>query len=214
MSIKTIIFDFDGVLVESVNVKGEAFVGLYANESQDIQDQVLAYHNAHGGVTRYDKIRYYETRLLNRELTEERLQIRAQEFSDIVEERVVNSPWVKGAKEFLEKHYQTRPLYVASATPEEELRRIVEKRGMNSYFKAVYGAPEKKATHIRTALAELNLQAKEAVMIGDAMSDHNAAQETGTYFIGRKLAGKAAPFPEGTPIINDLTELEEVIDSL
>ena len=40
MTIKAIIFDFDGVLVESVNVKGDAFVALYENESKEIQKKV------------------------------------------------------------------------------------------------------------------------------------------------------------------------------
>lgn len=214
MNIKTIIFDFDGVLVESVNVKGEAFVGLYANESQDIQEQVLAYHNAHGGVTRHDKIKYYETQLLSKELTEQRLQDRAQEFSNLVEQRVVDSAWVRGAKAFLEGYADHIPLYMASATPEEELLRIVEKRGMSHYFKAIYGAPVKKAVHIQRVLDDLGINPDQAVMIGDAMSDFEAAQAAQTHFIGRKLRDREPPFPQGTMIIDDLTTLEGVIKTL
>ncbi len=214
MNIKTIIFDFDGVLVESVNVKGEAFVGLYANENQDIQDKVLAYHNAHGGVTRHDKIKYYETQILGKSLTEQRLQERAQEFSNLVEQRVIDSPWVNGAKAFLESYADQIPLYMASATPVEELLRIVQQRGMAHYFKGIFGAPVKKAVHIQNILDDLNLKPDQAVMIGDAMSDFEAAQVTHTHFIGRKLEDREPPFPQGTKIIEDLTTLESAIKQL
>ncbi len=212
IELEAIIFDFDGVLAESVNIKGDAFVELYKNESPDIQKQVLAYHEEHGGVTRYDKIRYYETVLCGREINEKRVMEIASDFSDIVEDLVVKSPWVEGAKDFLEKYHSVMPFYVASATPEEELRRIVENRGMNKYFKGIYGAPKKKSEHIFAVMSANNYSAERVLMVGDAMTDYDAAVSAGVHFIGRKLQGQCAPFPDGTAIINDLSELEALIE--
>ncbi len=212
IELEAIVFDFDGVLAESVNIKGDAFVELYKNESLDIQKQVLAYHEEHGGVTRYDKIRHYEDALCNREITEERVMEIASDFSDIVENLVAKSPWVVGAKDFLEKYYASVPFYVASATPEEELKRIVENRNMNKYFKGIYGAPKKKSEHIAAIMSANNYSAERVLMIGDAMTDYDAAINTGVHFIGRKLQGQCAPFPKGTMIINDLSELEALIE--
>ncbi len=212
MEIEAIIFDFDGVLVESVNIKGAAFVELYKNENIDIQAQVLEYHNKHGGVTRYDKIRHYEKTLCGRDVVEDKVMELAGDFSDIVEDCVVKSPWVIGAKDFLEKHYKNVPFYVASATPEDELKRIVKSRNMDGYFKGIYGAPKRKDEHIDNIMAKNNYIAKHVLMIGDAMSDYEAAQKTGTHFIGRKLPAQASPFPDGTLLINDLTELESLIE--
>ena len=59
ISVDAIVFDFDGVLVESVHVKGEAFYQLYEGQGQEIQEKVLAHHLAHGGVSRFDKIKHY-----------------------------------------------------------------------------------------------------------------------------------------------------------
>ena len=213
MTIKAIIFDFDGVLAESVNVKGDAFVALYKEEPQSVQKQVLDYHQKHGGVTRYDKIRYYEETLCNRAVNEQRVEEIAQQFSDIVEEGVIRSPWVDGAQEFLEIHYQAMPFYIASATPEEELIRIVKARNMDYYFKGVYGAPIKKHEHIGKVMEDHNFSPAEIVMIGDAMTDYDAAKVTGTHFIGRRLPNKASPFPDATTLINDLKELEQCLKS-
>lgn len=213
MTIKAIIFDFDGVLAESVNVKGDAFVVLYKEEPQSVQKQVLDYHQKHGGVTRYDKIRYYEETLCNRAVNEQRVEEIAQKFSDIVEEGVIRSPWVDGAQEFLEKHYKAMRFYIASATPEEELIRIVKARNMDHYFNGVYGAPIKKHEHIGKVMEDHNFSPAEIVMIGDAMTDYDAAKVTGTHFIGRRLPNKASPFPDGTTLISDLKELEPCLKS-
>lgn len=211
MTIKAIIFDFDGVLAESVNVKGDAFVALYKDEPQSVQKQVLDYHQKHGGVTRYDKIRYYEKTLCNRAVNEQRVEEIAQKFSDIVEDGVIRSLWVDGAQEFLEKHYKVMPFYIASATPEEELIRIVKARNMAHYFKGVYGAPVKKHEHISNVMENNNLLPYEIVMIGDAMTDYDAAKVTGTHFIGRRLPNAFSPFPKGTKLIHDLKELEQCL---
>ena len=214
MTIKAIIFDFDGVLAESVNVKGDAFIALYKEESQGVQKQVLDYHQKHGGVTRYDKIRYYEETLCDRAVNDERVEEIAQKFSDIVEDGVIRSSWVDGAQEFLEENYKAIPFYIASATPEEELIRIVKARNMDHYFKGVYGAPIKKHEHIARVMEDHNFSPAEIVMIGDAMTDYDAAKVTGSHFIGRRLPNKASPFPEGTKVIDDLGELEQCLKSI
>ncbi len=209
--IDAIIFDFDGVLAESVNIKGDAFVELYRHESMEVQNKVLAYHNENGGVTRYDKIRYYEKTLCNRNVTESRIMEIAGNFSDIVEDLVIKSPWVEGSKDFLDRYYKIIPFYVASATPEDELKRIVKNRNMDHYFKGVYGAPKKKHEHITAIIDQYNYKKQRILMIGDAITDYNAAQKSGTKFIGRNLPNQASPFPAGIIVMNDLRDLEDLI---
>ena len=212
VEIEAIVFDFDGVLAESVHIKGDAFVELYNNENAEIQNKVLAHHNENGGISRYDKIRHYEKVLCNREVTEQRIMEIAQDFSDIVEDLVVKSPWVSGAKDFLDKYYKTIPFYVASATPEIELKRIVKKRNMEHYFKAVYGTPKKKHEHITSIITDNNYKNQHTFMIGDAITDYNSAKESGVQFIGRNLPKQISPFPENTVIMDDLTQLECLIN--
>lgn len=213
MKITTIIFDFDGVLAESVSVKGDAFCELYKSEEQDIQSAVLKYHQENGGVSRYDKIRYYEIELCKRSANDAQVHEIAQKFSEIVEQRVIKSAWVRGAKNFLEQYYKKIPLYIASATPEEELKRIVTSRDMGHYFKGIFGTPTKKHEHINAIIKQENVSASTVVMIGDAITDHEAAQKNQTNFIGRRLGNEGLIFPKGTKMINDLSELETCLKS-
>ena len=57
--IKGIIFDFDGVIAESVHIKSSAFSDLYKSYGEDIVKRVVKHHEANGGMSRYKKIRYY-----------------------------------------------------------------------------------------------------------------------------------------------------------
>ena len=42
--IRSIVFDFDGVLVDSVNIKTEAFARLFDHEGPEVLEKVVAYH--------------------------------------------------------------------------------------------------------------------------------------------------------------------------
>jgi beta-phosphoglucomutase-like phosphatase (HAD superfamily) len=55
--IETIIFDFDGVILESVTVKTEAFRELFSSEP-DCPDEIVEFHKRNGGMSRYDKFRH------------------------------------------------------------------------------------------------------------------------------------------------------------
>lgn len=209
-ALKAVVFDFDGVLVESVDIKGDAFAALYETEGAAVQAQVLAYHAAHGGVTRFDKIRHFETFICGRTASERRVVELADRFGQIVEDRVVAAAAVPGAIEFLERYHRALPLYVASATPQDELLRIVERRGMDKYFKDVFGAPVKKDAHLAAVIAAQGCTADVVLMVGDAMTDYEAARKAGSRFIGRVPPGQALPFPAGTVTIPDLMRLADV----
>jgi HAD superfamily hydrolase (TIGR01549 family) len=214
MDIEAIVFDFDGILAESVDVKGQAFYELYEDAGQDIQNKVLNFHNANGGVSRYDKIRYYEQTLCGRTLSEESVQQRAARFSQIVEQRVIDSDWVEGAKDFLDTHSKSIPFYIASATPENELKRITDRRSMSHYFRGIFGTPKKKSDNLQSVIEDNGHMADRVLMIGDAITDFEAARANGTQFVGRRIKGKENPFPSGTLIIDDLRALSSVLKLL
>ena len=68
-----IFFDFDGVLVESVEIKIHAFRKLYAEHGENVVEKVLAHHMEHGGISRVVKIRHGHLAFLGIDLTDEGL---------------------------------------------------------------------------------------------------------------------------------------------
>ena len=66
MNYKVIIYDYDGVICDSLDVKTKAFKELYSQYGPKIQKLVEKYHLENGGVSRFEKFKYYETKLLKK----------------------------------------------------------------------------------------------------------------------------------------------------
>lgn len=205
---QAIIFDFDGVVVESGKIKTQAFADLYREYGEGIVAQVVQFHTQNGGMSRYRKFRHFQQHFLNRppltEAEEKQLDIR---FSELVIEAVIAADPVPGAIELIRQQAGKIPLFVASGTPDAELKVIVERRGLTPYFTEVRGAPALKKTIIADILSTHALKPESVLMIGDAMADLEGAQANNTAFLGRVHPSDASPFPPGIRTVPDLRGL-------
>ena len=119
--LKGIIFDFDGVISESVNVKAEAFANMYEQFGDEVVKNVVSHHLSHGGISRYEKFRLYHKEFLGIELTKMKTQELADKFSKLVVQKVIDAPYVPGALEFIQNNYKNYDLFISSGTPENEI---------------------------------------------------------------------------------------------
>lgn len=198
MNWQAIIFDFDGVILDSVNVKTETFAEIFRPHGSEVEAEVVSYHLANTGVTRFDKFRHYYTNILNKPITEEMLSELSKQFSDLAVRKVIASPYIEGALETLEELNLLRiPAYVVSGTPDEELRQIVKTKGLSHYFEEVHGSPRPKEEIVRDILERNNYSPSHCLLVGDSMTDYLAAQETGTRFLGIVKNSQLSPFPDG-----------------
>ena len=205
---QAIIFDFDGVVVESGEIKTEAFANLYREHGETVMNAVARYHVLHGGMSRYQKFRYFQETLLERPpLTPEEEQHLDRRFSQLVLEAVIASDPVPGAAELIRREAARIPLFVASGTPEAELNTIVVRRGLASYFTAVRGSPTPKQTLVADILSAHALFPERVLMIGDALIDYQSAHINNVAFLGRVRPGDKNPFPSHVEVIPDLNPL-------
>ena len=187
--IRVCALDFDGVVLESVGVKLEAFHRLFAGHPNT--PEIVGYLDANNGLDRYTKFRHIWTTMLGRAYGPEVEARLDAEFSAMVLEAVLACPFVAGAEDFLRE--AKLPLYVISAMPLRELKIIVEKRGLEARFRGLYGSPGGKTAQLREVIVREKLTPDEIVFIGDSENDRKAATETGVAFIGRRNAEKFAP---------------------
>lgn len=184
-NIKVIIFDYDGVIAESVHVKTEAFAELYMPFGNKVVNSVVKHHEANGGMSRFEKFKIYHKDFLKQDLTESDIDKLSQKFTDLVLQKVIDSPFVRGAFEFISNNYTYYDFFISTATPTEEIESILLSQDIRKYFLEVYGSPEKKDIHISKILQKHNYKNDEVVFIGDTPSDRDAAVKNKIHFIGR-----------------------------
>lgn len=205
---EAVIFDFDGVLVESADVKTEAFAAIYRRYGDEVAKKAIAYHLEHAGISRYVKFRHLHETLLGLSLSDQEVASLGEQFSQLVIDAVIAAPWVPGACEFVEKYCDGLPLFVASGTPDDELKMIVSRCGMGRFFRSTHGVPATKGEIVRAIVKQHGFDPRQVLMIGDATADLEGARSGGTRFLGR-VRGEPNPFPPDVDVIPDLTRLTD-----
>jgi len=206
-----IVFDFDGTLVNSNKIKTLAFGELYKEHGENIVRQIISYNKEHEGVSRFVKFRYWHEDLLGQPYTKEIGKYLSRTYSQLVFDAVVQAPYVEGALEFLKKHYQHIPLFVASGTPEPELREIIKHRSIPHFFQGVYGSPATKIEILKGILVKHKLYPEQVLMVGDALTDLEGAQGVGAEFIGIQSVKSSNIFPSTKILLKYLSELDKCV---
>jgi phosphoglycolate phosphatase-like HAD superfamily hydrolase len=195
--IRAVFFDFDGVILDSVAAKGEAFA----------LDRIVEHHMAHGGMPRREKFRAYMA-LCGLPPDEERVDALCAEFSRIVIEMMPSVPEVPGVRRFVHNLRGRAELFVISAAHAADLEAVTRQRGLRPFFARLLGSEQSKADHMRHLLAEHGWQPRQAVMFGDSPGDLDAAREAGVPFVG--VAGPSPGLARrGVPLIADFTGLAD-----
>jgi HAD superfamily hydrolase (TIGR01549 family) len=171
-------------------------------------EKVVAYHIKNCGISRYEKFRYYQEILLGKHLSCDEEKMLGNAFSKLVMDAVVSAPWVPGAFEFLTTYHKKIALFVASGTPEEEIKEIVERRDMSHFFVSIYGVPVNKRDIISRICVHHDFEKHRVLMVGDTWTDYDSALSKGIRFLGR-VRDEQSPFPPDIPVIKDLRALHK-----
>jgi len=209
--VDAVFFDFDGVIVDSVALKREAFRSVLVECAGDRIETCMNYFMQNGGISRLTKFNHVWTVILGHPADQVATNRLAKEFADRVFTLTCQSKFIRGAKEFLESYAQEVPCYVISGTPEEELRNIIRTRGMESYFHGVFGSPPTKVEIGNEIIRQTGYGQMNVWFVGDATTDRDAARELGVNFVGVD-GPHLRPYLDGSEtMIKDLTELAEVV---
>lgn len=202
---KVIIYDFDGVILDSVDIKTNAFLEIYKNCNESEIEAIKEYHLAHGGISRYKKFEYFEEFILNKKVDKNYIEKLAFLFEKIVKKRILEVSYIKFVEEFLKFNFNKTKQYICTGTPQKEIEQIIKQKGINNFFTKIYGYPKSKEEIIKLILDDSNELPENCLYLGDSLTDFQAANKFGVPFIGIK--NSHTKFPEGTIVIDDFEYL-------
>lgn len=211
--VDSIIFDFDGVLVESNHIRTNGFRELLKDFDPRLTEQFIRYHECNNGLSRYYKLRYFYENILKKDITQEKLLELCNRYSDVVKKQVIKCDWVIGAYEFILRNHKRYKLFIVSGSDQKELQDIVKQRGIDSYFHEILGSPEVKSNNIQFILSKYLLKPSNVLFVGDSINDLEAARSVHIKFIARD-SGDPGNWRKNIIVIDNLSQLSACIEPL
>ncbi len=209
---KVIVFDFDGVIVDSNRLKEEAFSKIF--KGTDISPALVDEIQRENTGTRFDMLRDIFVKSGRSENEIARLVDEyAARFDETAQGGIVEQGMFSGAREILERLSGRYPLYLNSMTPQIALEKTVGHLGIGYCFRQLCGWPPVKEEHMKNIIVREDVTPREVVMVGDGEGDFAAARATGCMFIGvanefNQWRGK------DFPIIAGVHEFEDALQHL
>jgi HAD superfamily hydrolase (TIGR01549 family) len=183
--IKNILFDFDGVILDSMPIRDYGFKEIFKDFDDDLVNKLLEYHNQNGGLSRYVKIKYFYNKLLKQEISEEKIINYADNFSKIMKIELVDKSYlIADTLKFIKKSYKKYNLHIVSGSDEKELQYLCKELGIDSFFQSINGSPTHKNKLVEDVLVINKYMECETILIGDSVNDYDAAKENNLDFYG------------------------------
>ena len=187
---KSIVFDCDGVVLDSNVVKTEAYFRTAKNlGASDVQAQALVdYHVKLGGISRYHKFDWYLREVLKQPVTDAAIQALLEGFSKELKVGLMQCNLAKGIFD-LRKATPNARWSVLSGGDQQEIRALFAKRQVKPnislahlFDAGLFGSPDNKDEVLAREIANGNLQFP-ALFLGDAKYDFEAATKAGLDFV-------------------------------
>ena len=181
-SYRSIIFDCDGVLLDSNQVKTEAFRVAASRYGIEVAQEFVIYHLANGGVSRYKKFDYLIRDILKKEPEQSEIEDLLGVYAEEVQGGLMSCS-ITPDLHLLKPLTPDARWHVASGGDEGELRDVFVKRGIAALFEGgIFGSPDPKEIILSRELKNGNI-GLPALFLGDSEYDHKVATLAGMDFI-------------------------------
>jgi len=183
--IKNILWDFDGVILDSMKIKGDGFVELFKEYNEEHLNKLEQYHYDNGGISRFEKIKYFYDEILKKDITEIEVIKLADKFSAIINKNLFNSSnLIDDSVNYIKENYKKYNFHIVSGAEHNELNELCKYFKLDKYFVSIYGSPTKKDVLVKEVLEKFNYKKNETILIGDAITDFYAANLNDINFYG------------------------------
>lgn len=181
---KTVVFDCDGVILDSNVVKTEAYfrtakiLGATDAEAQALVD----YHVKLGGISRYHKFDYYLREILQQPVTDAAVQTLLDEFARELEVGLMECTIANGL-DALRTATQHANWMILSGGDQQEIRTLFAARNLAKLFDGgLFGSPDNKDEVLAREINAGKIQFP-ALFVGDSKYDYEAATRAKMDFV-------------------------------
>lgn len=179
---QTLIFDCDGVILDSNRIKSEAFRTAALPYGDAAADALVAWHVANGGISRYQKFAHFLAEIVPAGLPGPDLETLLARYAEAVREGLACCAVAPGLASLRERTKAARWLIV-SGGDQAELREVFAVRGLADMFDGgIFGSPDNKDQILSRELTSANITSP-ALFLGDSTYDHRAAHAAGLDFV-------------------------------
>lgn len=182
---KVILWDFDGVILDSMEIRDWGFREIFKDFPSDKRELLIEYHRENGGLSRFVKIKHFYENILKQSITEKEIQLYAKKFSDLMIVALVNPQnLIQETVDFIRSFHDQYRFHIVSGSAQDELRFLCKELGIDIYFHSVYGSPTPKINLVAQVLTENSYEKENCCLIGDSFNDFEAAQANAIRFFG------------------------------
>ncbi len=194
MLFDAVIFDFDGTLVDSAIAKRQAFFAIFPDTAPH-RAMVSGVLTEDPDGSRHRVIPLMVERLKAAGLDPQgglSADALIRRYGIVAEDAVKQAPELPGATGLLAALSPLMRLHVCSNTPEDSVRAHVAARGWQAHFSSVDGHPTEKISKVAQVIAAGGYLSERVAVIGDGVSDAEAARANGCRFIAIEHSGDLA----------------------
>lgn len=178
---KTLVFDCDGVVLNSNKVKTDAFfkVGLVYGEAA--ANCLVDYHTLNGGISRYKKFDWFLQNIvagqkgpnLEQMLAAYAIEVKSGLYTCDITDALAD----------LREHTRQAKWLIVSGGDQDELREVFSARGLSQLFDGgIFGSPDSKDIILARELSKKNITLP-ALYLGDSRYDHIVAKTVNIDFL-------------------------------
>ncbi len=166
------IFDFDGVILDSNNIKKNALdESVKGILSEKKAREFVDYFVSLNGVPREEKIAKF--------VPNENYTYVLNKYENIINIRLKNAKLISGVKKIIHTIYKLKKnMIVLSGGTQSEVISLLEDRGLFTKFNGIFGGPFNKEDNLKNVILE-----KPVLYFGDSEVDHLLAKKNDFDFV-------------------------------